>query len=147
VAGRKTVIRLSRASRPAVLEHARAAYPHECCGALLGLRRGGEKLVEEVLAISNSGEEQTRRNRFLITPEDVLRAELHARERGLELLGYYHSHPDHPALPSAYDLEQAWPFYSYLIVPVSRGHPGEPLSWVLAEDRSQFFPESFMQGD
>jgi proteasome lid subunit RPN8/RPN11 len=139
------MIRLSRVSRLAVLEYARVAYLHECCGVLLGLWRGDKKLVNEVLSLTNSGEEQTRCNRFLITPEDVLRAELHARERGLELLGYYHSHPDHAALPSAYDLEHAWPFYSYVIVPVSRGQPGEILSWVRRKT-ARNFPPNFLQG-
>ncbi|MDR2489668.1 MAG: Mov34/MPN/PAD-1 family protein [Desulfovibrio sp.] len=67
-------------------------------------------------------------------------------KRGLEVLGYYHSHPDHPALPSAYDLEHAWPFYSYVIVSIVKGNAGEMLSRVLADDRSRFVPESFIEG-
>ena len=89
------------------------AYPHECCGALIG--RDG--VVTEAFALPNTTEEGPRR-RFLVRPDDYRAAEARARETGLELLGFYHSHPDHPARPSQYDLDHAWPLFSYVIVSV-----------------------------
>jgi proteasome lid subunit RPN8/RPN11 len=109
-------------------------------GALLG-RAGAEKRVTRILPVSNARDAAARRDRFLITPEEVMRIELHAAGQGLDVLGYYHSHPDCPAQPSAYDQEHAWPTYSYIIVSVNQGRPTEFFSWVLREDRSVFDSE------
>jgi len=120
--------------------HAAETYPDECCGALLG--RGEE--AREILAVFplRNRQERSPRNRFLLAAEDVRRAERAAREQSLELLGWYHSHPDHPPRPSEYDREQAtWPWFSYVIVAIERGRPGQMTSWRLAEDRSRFLPE------
>ena len=81
------------------------------------------------------------RNRFSVTSEDVRDAEKTAREKGLDVLGWYHSHPDHPARPSQYDQDHAWPWYSYIIVSVANGEPQDMTSWRLADDRSKFSPE------
>jgi proteasome lid subunit RPN8/RPN11 len=81
-------------------------------------------------------------HRYLISPDDLRRIEAELRPSGLEVLGCYHSHPDHPAVPSAFDIEQAWPWYSYLIVRVDGGRGAELSSWVLADDRSKMHPES-----
>lgn len=97
--------------------------------------------AQELLPVDDPGRE-TEKNRFLIDPLDQLRVEKGARARGLEVLGYYHSHPDHPARPSIYDRDHAWPWYSYVIVAVERGVPKDLTSWVLAPDRSAFAPES-----
>jgi proteasome lid subunit RPN8/RPN11 len=96
--------------------------------------------AQEFLPVNDPGRE-TERNRFLIHPLEQLRVEKDARARGLDVLGYYHSHPDHPARPSNYDREHAWPWYSYVIISVERGSPRDLTSWVLAEDRSAFAPE------
>ena len=96
--------------------------------------------AQELLPVDDPGRE-TERNRFLIDPLDQLRVEKDARARGLEVLGYYHSHPDHPARPSIYDHEHAWPWYSYVIISVERGVPKDLTSWVLAEDRLAFRAE------
>src|SRR5262249_24429141 len=85
--------------------------------------------------------EESRHNRYLIAPEQFLTADRAARGAGLEVIGFFHSHPDHPPRPSAFDLEHAWPYYSYLIVSVRRGEAGEARSWRLAEDRSRFEEE------
>src|SRR5579885_3116377 len=88
------------------------------------------------------------RNRFLITPEDFVQSEREARRRGVDILGFYHSHPDHPARPSEYDREHAWPWYTYLISKVDNGIPQETTAWVLSEDRLQFVPEQMtISGD
>jgi proteasome lid subunit RPN8/RPN11 len=81
------------------------------------------------------------RNRFSVTAEDVLAAEKAAREQGLEVVGWYHSHPDHPARPSEYDRDHAWPWYSYIIVSVAHGKPEQMTSWRLNDDRAQFTSE------
>ncbi len=122
--------------------HGGETYPHECCGALLGRADGdGRKQVEELHALVNRRQDSPR-NRFLVTPEDYRAAENTARARGLEILGWYHSHPDHPARPSEFDREHAWPTYSYVIVAVTDRQPGEIASWTLRDDRSQFDPET-----
>ena len=81
------------------------------------------------------------RNRFSITADDFRAAERAAKEQGLELVGWYHSHPDHPARPSEYDREHAWPWYSYVIVSVASGEACDMTSWQLSDDRSAFQTE------
>ena len=120
----------------AVREHGRETYPNECCGALIG--RDGH--VTEAFALPNTTEEGPRR-RFLVRPSDYRAAEARATAQGGELLGFYHSHPDHPAQPSQYDLDHAWPFFSYVIVSVRGGTAKELRSWRLRDDRSQFDEE------
>ena len=120
----------------AIQAHGRETYPNECCGALVG--RNGT--IVDTVPLPNTTEEGPRR-RFLVRPIDYRQAEAWARERGLELLGFYHSHPDHPARPSQYDLDHAWPFFSYVIVSVMRGEAVDVRSWRLREDRSQFDEE------
>ena len=117
------------------------AYPEEGCGVLVGRDLGGAREVERAIAFENRRED-SRHNRYLIAPEQFLAAEKEARAAGLDVVGFFHSHPDHPARPSAFDLENAWPFYSYLIVSVERGRAADSRSWRLAEDRSAFEPET-----
>lgn len=120
--------------------HGAATYPHECCGALLGRDAPGGREVRELFALVNRRDDSPR-NRFSITAEDFRAAERAAHQRGLELVGWYHSHPDHPASPSEYDREHAWPWYSYVIVSVAARRAQEVTSWRLADDRSRFEPE------
>ena len=129
--------------RVAMEHHAAAAYPEECCGVLIGrpLREQGKVLIEQVLPARNEREE-ARESRFVIAPEVVLAATRQARSAGLEVVGYYHSHPDHPAEPSDFDREHAWPGLSYVIVAVKDGEPGEVRSWRLTDDRSRFEEET-----
>ena len=120
----------------AIRAHGRDAFPHECCGAMLG--RDG--VVSEAFRLPNTTEEGPRR-RFLVRPDDYRAAEQRASETGLELLGFYHSHPDHPARPSQYDLDHAWPSFSYVIVSVMSGEDTALTSWQLKADRSAFDEE------
>ena len=120
----------------AIRAHGQETYPNECCGALIG--RDG--IVTETLALPNNTDEGPRR-RFKVTPGDYRSAEKRATELGGDLLGFYHSHPDHPARPSQYDLDHAWPFFSYVIVSVREGVSGDMTSWRLREDRSAFDEE------
>jgi proteasome lid subunit RPN8/RPN11 len=128
---------LQPAAGAAIRTHGRTAFPHECCGALLG--RDG--VVHEAFALPNTTEEGPRR-RFLVRPDDYRAAEKRARDTGLELLGFYHSHPDHPARPSQYDLDHAWPSFSYVIVSVMAGEDKVLTSWRLKDDRSEFAEEN-----
>ena len=124
-----------------IREHGVRDYPYECCGLLLG-RYGAEgKLVNETYAISNAREESAKRNRFLIEPAELLRGEKYARSRDLEVVGFYHSHPDSPAVPSQYDLEHAWPTYSYIIVSTKADQATDLFSWEQEPDRSRFNQE------
>ena len=120
----------------AIRAHGRETYPHECCGALVG--RGFH--VTAIVALPNTTEEGPRR-RFLVRASDYREAERRAGELGAELLGFYHSHPDHPAEPSQFDLEHAWPNMSYLIISVRQGQPKEARSWRLKADRSGYDEE------
>ncbi len=115
------------------------AYPAECCGVLAG-HPGGVKEVMKLVAVTNQRTDDP--HRYLISPDDLRRIEAELRSQGLEVLGCYHSHPDHPAEPSAFDTEQAWPWYSYIIVRVDRAGAGQLTSWVLNDDRSGMSPES-----
>jgi len=124
-----------------IRKHGAEAYPHECCGALLG--RETSEDAREILALFPlvNRRDDSPRNRFSVTSEDVRNAEKAAREKGLDVLGWYHSHPDHPARPSQYDQDHAWPWYSYIIVSVANSEPQDMTSWRLADDRSKFSPE------
>jgi proteasome lid subunit RPN8/RPN11 len=117
----------------AIRRHGEETYPHECCGALIG--REGH--TTDIVPLPNTTEEGPRR-RFLVRPSDYRQAEQRARELGGELLGFYHSHPDHPARPSQYDLDHAWPTFAYVIVAVAAGHADEMTLWWLKDDRTTF---------
>ena len=121
--------------------HGMETYPHECCGAILGLDNDGSREVLGLLPLANRRNDSPR-NRFELTPDDVRLAENTAREKKLELIGWYHSHPDAPARPSEFDREHAWPWYSYIIVSVLAGSPREMNSWRLQDDRAAYEPEA-----
>lgn len=124
-----------------IKEHAQKDYPYECCGILLGKFSGSEKTVTEILEISNEKEEENRHNRYLIPSSKILETELYAIKNGLDIVGFYHSHPDHSATPSAYDVEHALPVYSYLIVSVYAAKAVDFTISVLSPDRAKFEKE------
>jgi proteasome lid subunit RPN8/RPN11 len=104
-----------------IRKHGEQTYPYECCGFLLGSRDGETNTLAEVYPAENERQE-SKETRYLITPEQSKRADDYARSRGLGVIGYYHSHPDHPAAPSGYDLDHScWPGESYIIVAVEHG--------------------------
>jgi proteasome lid subunit RPN8/RPN11 len=113
-------LRLPPAVAEAIRAHGRETYPHECCGFLLG-QAGGDEAVEVVRA--SNAREDSPQNRYLIPPEEFVRAQRDADRRGLDIVAFYHSHPDHPARPSAFDQDHAWPGYAYLIAEVRAGEP------------------------
>jgi proteasome lid subunit RPN8/RPN11 len=149
-------LRLQSAHLESIHRHAEADYPAECCGILIGHADGDSKDVVDIAPMANlrldparaqdvipldDPSRESERNRFLIDPKEQLRAEKDARARGLTVVGYYHSHPDHPARPSGYDRDHAWPWYSYVIVSVEAGKARDTRSWVLDDDRASFQPE------
>jgi proteasome lid subunit RPN8/RPN11 len=149
------VFRVTAAVDQAIRRHGEETYPHECCGALIGT--GGHATA--TVALPNTTEEGPRR-RFMVRPSDYRLAEQRATELGGELLGFYHSHPDHPSRPSEYDLDHAWPTFAYIIVAVNGDHDEAGLPrrsaegakagvmsvWFLREDRS-VFEEGELNGD
>jgi proteasome lid subunit RPN8/RPN11 len=135
-----------------IREHGIETYPYECCGALLGTDYDGlandpnqesRKISREVLSLFSlvNRRDDSPRNRFAVTADDVREAEKAARAQGLEVIGWYHSHPDHPAKPSDFDRDHAWPWYSYIIVSVHTGVPQDMTSWRLKDDRSGYLEE------
>jgi proteasome lid subunit RPN8/RPN11 len=133
---------LARGVADAIRAHGRETYPHECCGALVG--RG--RVVEAIYPLPNTTSEGPRR-RFLVRPDDYRGAERQAARLGADLLGFYHSHPDHPARPSQYDLDHAWPVFSYVIVSVMSGEADAITSWRLRDDRTAFDEEPLEYAD
>jgi proteasome lid subunit RPN8/RPN11 len=136
-----------------IRRHGAETFPHECCGALLGRdsapdagaqsvpdRPAQARQILDLFPLINRRDDSPR-NRFALSAEDVRDAEKAARERGLDLVGWYHSHPDHPARPSQFDREHAWPWYSYIIVSVMSGAPAEMTSWRLNDDRQDYSAE------
>lgn len=139
------MIKADQSVKEAVIAHAERDYPHECGGMLIGELGDGEKHVIEAFPLENAREVEARHDRILILPKDVLRAERFARDRGLDVVGYYHSHPDDSAVPSQYDLDHALPVWSYIIVSVLDGKAVDLRSWVMENDRSRFIEEEVKQ--
>ena len=133
-------LRLPDSLAEQIRRYGEAAYPVECCGALVGRIDGEAKEVVRLAPAVNRRTDDP--HRYLIAPDDLRRLESEVRTAGLEIVGYYHSHPDHPAAPSAFDADHAWPWYSYVIVRIDRGRGAELASWVLADDRPQLLSES-----
>ena len=117
------------------------AYPDEGAGLLLGSAEGMNKQVKAILPLSNSREDSARHNRYLLTAEDYMHGEEEAIRLGLDVLGVFHSHPDHPNRPSDFDQEWAMPWFSYVITSVQAGEAAGSRSWTLSEDRHVFTEE------
>ncbi len=140
-----------------IRKHGEETYPHECCGFLLGYNEQGTNVLkgiyraenewpaaDETVQAKQGASRESLRNRYLITPDQYKRADLFARERGQGIIGYYHSHPDHPARPSGYDLDHScWPGESYIIVAVERG-AAAALNSFTKPDYTQFEQEEIL---
>ncbi len=132
----------------AIIAHGEKDYPSECCGLLIGRTEpDGQKTVAEIFPIENASPAETKHDRSLITPKDLMRSEKYARSKQLDVIGNYHSHPDWPAEPSRFDLDHAWPTWSYIIVSVREGKGCDLLSWELEPDRSRFNAEEIITED
>ncbi len=123
-----------------VIRHAIESYPYECCGALVGDVSEDVKKVSGVYRLENRNKDR-KRDRYNIDPLDIMRIETEIKGKGQEIIGFYHSHPDHPCMPSEFDRERAWQFYSYLIVAVNGSHETEFKSWRLHDDIGEFVEE------
>ena len=119
-------------------EHLEGGYPNEACGALLGRDEGGDHDVVEFCGMRNTVEDRPR-DRYALDPLEQLRVQKDAEARGLEIIGFAHSHPDHPPIPSRFDSENAWSFYSYVVASVQEGRFSEARSWRLGD--GQHFKE------
>jgi len=153
------VLKLHSHHLQALQTHAESTYPEECCGLLLGHLSGSAKTLIEVLPTENTWDdeaaeafqsiegsaklESSKRSRFSIAPIVMLNAQKDARDRNLDIIGVYHSHPDHPAVPSEFDQAIAWSKYSYIIVSVQDGLACDLKSWSLDDDH-QFQPEEIL---
>jgi proteasome lid subunit RPN8/RPN11 len=133
-------LKIGRGDVGHIHEHAKELYPEECAGALVGMDARGMKIVVDVWRAENTHEEE-RSRRFLIEPLKIKEFEERAAERDMDVLGFYHSHPDHPAEPSEYDRDHAWPGYSYVIASVGKDGVKEMRSWLLKHDRSGYDEE------
>lgn len=145
---------LTRLHLPAAASDATAAaasegYPFEICGALIGRREGETARVSRVVALPNSAEESLRRRRFVIEPVLIVRLDRALRGANESLLGFYHSHPDHPAEPSVTDLEyfRLWPDTVWLIVPVNQGVPGKGRAWWMQSPGAEQAIELVVSGE
>lgn len=130
---------LSATHRAAIEEHGQQSYPDECCGVLLGKIDGDQRIVEDLAPMANEWDEAEQRRRFLITPRELMRVEKEARGRGLDILGFYHSHPDAEPRPSEFDREHAWPWYIYPIVRIAGGKADGMRAWQLQDDRAGYY--------
>lgn len=142
---RRIMIELNQQIIDAITAHAEKDYPYECGGMLIGRFTDDKKTVVETFPLENAREEEHRRNRVLILPKDVLRAERYARSKNLDVVGYYHSHPDDRAVPSQYDLDHALPVWSYIIASVLDGNVDDIASWEMENDRSRFNEEEIVK--
>jgi proteasome lid subunit RPN8/RPN11 len=124
-----------------IQKHGEKAYPEEGAGLLLGRVDGVRRRVDAILILPNVRGEGERKDRYLLSPQDYIEGEEEALRRGLDVLGIFHSHPDHPNRPSEYDRQWALPWFSYVITSVMGGRAGESRSWRLSDDREAFSEE------
>jgi proteasome lid subunit RPN8/RPN11 len=121
------------------------AYPNECCGIMFGTDRDGQRDVQRLQTVVNDFDAAEQFHRFSISPQQLMAAERDASENGQVVLGFYHSHPDHPARPSEYDRTHAWPYYSYVIVSIANRQPVDMTSWLLDEKTETFSRQDIVE--
>jgi proteasome lid subunit RPN8/RPN11 len=136
-------ISISKSLVEQIENHARIAYPEECCGFLLGTGENNRRTILKIEPANNINKD-LRTMRYEIAPNDIIKMEKQAQENNLWLLGFYHSHPDHPAKPSRYDSEGAWPWYTYLILSVKQGMPKTMRAWNFNIDKHLFEEEKLI---
>lgn len=136
---------LSNALYRQIEEEGVRAYPNECCGVLIGRDEKPSRIVERLQPLTNSFEAEEQYHRFKLDPKEYIAVEKAAGDEGKLVLGFYHSHPDHPARPSEYDRQHGWPFYSYVIVSIMQRKPADMTSWVLDEATETFVQEEIVK--
>ncbi len=127
---------LSQRQIAEIREHAREAYPHECCGVFVG--QGGQRLTVRSVHRTDNIDAERARDRYEVDPREILRLDRSAETQGQEIVGFYHSHPDHPPLPSATDAEHAWPGYVYVIASVAESGAVKVRSWICRDNGNRF---------
>jgi proteasome lid subunit RPN8/RPN11 len=137
---------LSEALKRRIEAEGSAAYPHECCGVMVGRDGAAGRVVERLEAMDNVWDTAEQRRRFAIDPKALMRIDREVAAEGKVVLGFYHSHPDHPARPSETDRMYGWPFYSYVIVSIQNRQPAEMTCWMLNEETEQFEEQSLAVG-
>lgn len=133
---------LSEGLKQRLFTHLEASYPNEGGGFLLGVVQGEDVTITDTIPVDNVFAEEEQYHRYAMTPQDWIRLEDTAEERGLSLIGYYHSHPDDVAVPSVYDRDHALPNFVYLITSVQQGKAVDIRGWALRDDRSEFDPHT-----
>ncbi|MFN4293908.1 MAG: Mov34/MPN/PAD-1 family protein [Thermoflexales bacterium] len=149
------MLTIPRALFDKMTRHLEAGYPYEACGILIGEMddpaHPSRRLVRDVILVANAWDEvnarESRRNRYLISPDEYVKADREASKRGLDIVGVFHSHPDHPSQPSEMDRSQAWPGISYVIVSVCGGKATTAQAWLLRNERDAFEEESLVMSD
>lgn len=131
-------VKLSQALQRRIFDQMEAAYPNEGGGFLLGMVKEGDVVIADIIQVENVFAVEERHHRYAMTPQDWMRLEDEADERGLSLVGYYHSHPDSPAIPSEYDRDHALPNFVYIITSVMMARAEDMRVWLLRADRSAF---------
>lgn len=131
-------VAISPTLRARIFEQLQHSYPNEGGGFLLGEQQGGVATVQDIRPVENVFESEEQYHRYAMTPADWMKLEDEADAKGLTLVGYYHSHPDSPAIPSEYDRVHALPNFRYLITSVQKGKAAELRAWQLSDDRSRF---------
>jgi len=136
---------LTSDQRRQIEQYGMTAFPDECCGAMVGKDESTgnitRRIVHRLVPMSNAYDAQERFHRFSVNPRELIQIEKSAAADGLLVLGFYHSHPDHPARPSETDRINGWPFYSYLIVSIMQRRPDVMTSWQLDAATEQFGEE------
>jgi len=131
-------ISLAKMLQNQIFKQMETTYPNEGGGFLLGRADESGTVIQDVIQIENVFESEEQYHRYAMTPQNWIKMEDEAEERGLSLIGYYHSHPDHPAVPSEYDRQHALPNFIYIITSVQQGKATEMRAWLLHADRSRF---------
>jgi proteasome lid subunit RPN8/RPN11 len=138
------MLKLSEAIYTAIRRHGEATYPHECCGVLLGLSAKGVNEVHDAIEAGNTRTDSAH-NRYHISPQELIKIQRQGRQRNLDIVGFYHSHPDHPAMWSTTDFAEAhWLGCSYVITAVANGRAAQTNSFLLtgvSEEDKAFAPE------
>ncbi len=131
-------VQICSALQRGIFDQMEASYPNEGGGFLLGQPQDGAIVIRDIIQVENTFAEEEQHHRYAMTPHDWMRLEDEADERGLSLVGYYHSHPDSPAIPSEYDREHALPNFVYIITSVVMAKAADMRAWQLRSDRSAF---------
>ena len=144
--GKKSTVNVPSRVYGQIIEHAKEAYPHECCGVLVGNIMGNVRKLFESYRAANINTERAN-DRYVIDPKEINIIDKTARVEGLEIMGFYHSHPDHPDRPSQFDREMGQPGWSYIIVSVNKGTDVSVKSWIFTEDKEPYKEEAIKVTD